>query len=385
MESESFQGGVFSDATALGRVGVDIYVTSAGLEARPRGGDIFHLVADEIQLEIGGASGKMVFCRNADKSVTIFSEAPGFLKALAHHESPNIQNQALYLEQQLKKSRFKTATGWGASLAAIVLVAMFGLSTLQGMAQNAVQHIPWEVDESIGQTMIKQMDLGGPVLDNLVVQDAANRILQKLIPHSSRPDAQFEIHVVQSEQVNAFALPGGQIVIFTGLIKKSQKAEEVAGVLAHEIAHVTERHGIDRLVQSVGLMAMVQLAVGDASGLLALGSQLMTIAAINSYSRDQEREADAIGVKMLHDAGISHIHLSNFFRGLEEADAEDDQNPTQLSEQVEEVLSWASTHPAVDERVEAIDELQASLPPLLAKPLDIDWAAVQQALKEGNP
>ena len=130
---------------------------------------------------------------------------------------------------------------------------------------------------------------------------------------------------------------------------------------------------------------MVQLAVGDASGLLALGSQLMTIAAINSYSRDQEREADAIGVKMLHDAGISHIHLSNFFRGLEEADAEDDQNPTQLSEPVEEVLSWASTHPAVDERVEAIDELQASLPPLLAKPLDIDWAAVQQALKEGNP
>ena len=102
MESESFQGGVFSDATALGRVGVDIYVTSEGLEARPREGDIFHLVAEETQLEIGGASGKMAFCRNADKSITIFSEATGFLKALAHHESRNIQNQALSLEQQLK-------------------------------------------------------------------------------------------------------------------------------------------------------------------------------------------------------------------------------------------------------------------------------------------
>ena len=135
-------------------------------------------------------------------------------------------------------------------------------------------------------------------------------------------------------------------------------------------------------------MAMVQLAVGDASGLLALGSQLMTIAAINSYSRDQEREADAIGVKMLHDAGISHIHLSNFFKGLEEENAADDkdsENTNQISEQVEEVLSWASTHPAADERVENINELQSSLPPLSVKPLDIDWAAVQQALKESNP
>ena len=383
--AESFQGGVFSDATALGRVGVDIYLTPDGLEARTREGDVFTLLANETGLEIGGASGKMVFCRNADKSITIFSEAPGFLNALCQHGSSHLHNQASALAQSLKTSRLKTAAGWSASLLAIVLIAVFGLSSLRSMAQGAVQHIPWEVDESIGQTMIKQMDLGGPVLDNLVVQDAVNRVLQKLIPHSSRPDAQFEIHVVESEQVNAFALPGGQMVIFTGLIKRAEKAEEVAGVLAHEIAHVTQRHGIDRLVQSVGLMAMVQLAVGDASGLLALGSQLMTIAAINSYSRDQEREADAIGVQILHDAGISHIHLSNFFRGLEENNEKDSEETNELTEQVEEVLSWASTHPAVDERIEAIDEIQKTLPPILAKPLDIDWAAVHQALKEGHP
>ena len=88
---------------------------------------------------------------------------------------------------------------------------------------------------------------------------------------------------------------------------------------------------------------------------------------------------------MLHDAGISHVHLANFFKGLEQENATDnkgseDTNP--LSEQVEEVLSWASTHPAADERVENINELQSSLPPLLVKPLEIDWAAVQQALKE---
>ena len=84
-----------------------------------------------------------------------------------------------------------------------------------------------------------------------------------------------------------------------------------------------------------------------------------------------------------------HVHLSNFFKGLEEKDEQSAQTDSaaksKLPDQVEEVLSWASTHPAVEDRVEAIDEVQATLPPLLAKPLDIDWAAVHQALKEGNP
>ena len=390
MGSPTFQGGVFSDETALGRVGVEIILTPIGLEARTREGDIFSLASQELSLEIGGASGKMIFCRNPERTLTIFSEAPGFLESLTQHANENIRQQATVFGQNLRRKKLLQAAGWGAGLTAVCLVVMFGLSGLRGMARNAVHQIPWEVDEAIGQTMIKQMDLGGPVLDDLVVQDAANRILQRLVPYSSRPDAPFEIHVVESDQVNAFALPGGQMVLFTGLLKRSKRAEEVAGVLAHEIAHVTERHGIDRLVQSVGIMSLVQLAVGDSSGLLGLGAQLMSIAAINSYSREQETAADAVGVKMLHDAGISHEHLSNFFRALEKEgpvhDAASTQSDSsQLPSQVEEVLSWVSTHPATGDRLEAIDAIQSNLPPLKPKALNIDWAAVQKALQERNP
>ena len=115
MLSQSFQGGVFSDETALGRVGVTIEITSGGLEARTREGDAFRIRAEELELEVGGASGRMVFCRNANKSITIFSEAPGFLSALTQHPSNNVAGQAVAQDKALKHTKLKRA-GWGCSL-----------------------------------------------------------------------------------------------------------------------------------------------------------------------------------------------------------------------------------------------------------------------------
>jgi Zn-dependent protease with chaperone function len=388
MQTLSFQGGVFSDETSLGRVGVEINVNPQGLEARPSDGDAFKLSATQLVLEVGGASGKMVFCRNPEKTLTIFSEAPGFLKALAHHPNPHVQEQAVASEQALRTAQIKRGLGWTLSFLAIIAIGLWGLGSLQNFAKRAVHQVPWQVDETIGQTLVKQMDLGGPMVENLVVQDAANKILQRLVPYSARPDAQFEIHVVQSDQVNAFALPGGQMVIFTGLLKRAQKAEEVAGVLAHEIAHVTQRHGLDRIVQSIGIMTLVQLAIGDSSVLLGLGSELITLAAINSYSRDQETEADAIGVHILHSAGIAHTHLAQFFRDLKElgpTHGDKDTATTKLPDQVEEILSWVSTHPAIESRIEAIESSRGELGTLAPKPFDIDWKAVHQALQESKP
>ena len=388
MQPLTFQGGVFSDETALGRVGVEITVEPQGIDAKPGEGATFKLASTEVLLEVGGASGKMVFCRNPEQTLTIFSEAPGFLKALTLHPNPHVHQQALSIEQSLRSSELKRGFGWVLCLVGIFAMGFWGLSALQGVAQRAVHQVPWEVDETIGQTLVAQMDLGGPMLENLVVQDATNKILQRLVPHSSRPEAQFDIHVVQSDQVNAFALPGGQMVVFTGLLKRAKKAEEVAGVLAHEIAHVTQRHGLDRIVQSIGIMTLVQLAVGDSSVLLGLGSELVTLAAINSYSRDQESEADDIGVRILHSAGIAHTHLAQFFKDLKEqgpVHGGKDKNKPQLPDQVEEMLSWVSTHPAIGARIEAIESTHQSLGTLEQKPFDIDWKAVHQALLENKP
>lgn len=379
MHEVTFPGGVFSEQAAVGRVGVQIEICADSLLASPEGAEPYCLLAQSCLLEVGGASGNMVFCRNPERTLTIFSEASGFLHALACHKNPNLRHQAQEMVQTIRRRKAKRAAGWLVFFGLTLSLVCCALYSAKGLSETAVESMPWQWDEALGQTLVTQMDLGGPVVENLVVQDAANRILQRLVPHSARPDGQFEIRVVKSEQVNAFALPGGQMVVFTGLLENADRAEEVAGVLAHEIAHVTERHGIERMVQSLGLVAMVQLALGDASGLLGLGAELLTITAINRYSQDQESEADAVGVRILQKAGISHEHLAAFFEHLKQ----DQQEATPaLSPNMQEVLSWVSTHPALDSRVEAINELSKALGPVVEAPIDIDWGAVKTALSE---
>ena len=80
--------------------------------------------------------------------------------------------------------------------------------------------------------------------------------------------------MVQSPVVNAFALPGGYVVVFTGLLKKAESGEEVAGVLSHELNHVLQRHGMERIVKMLGLAAAIGILLGDQQGLTGLAKQV---------------------------------------------------------------------------------------------------------------
>ncbi len=94
-------------------------------------------------------------------------------------------------------------------------------------------------------------------------------MVDRLKPPCGSKDWRVEIYVVKSDEVNAFALPGGKIVVYTGLIDYADTPEQVAGVLGHEMAHATLRHGIERVAQSVGLAAAVHLLIGNAEGMIA--------------------------------------------------------------------------------------------------------------------
>ena len=88
-----------------------------------------------------------------------------------------------------------------------------------------------------------------------------------LVPQIPNNPYKFEVTVVKSDVVNAFALPGGYVVVFTGLMKKAETGEEVAGVLGHELNHVLQRHGMERIVKNLGLIAVVSIILGDQQGL----------------------------------------------------------------------------------------------------------------------
>ncbi len=97
---------------------------------------------------------------------------------------------------------------------------------------------------------------------------------------------QYKFHVALDKSVNAFAMPGGFVVVHTGLIQLAESPEELAGVLAHEIQHVEQRHSLRAMAQSLGLYAVLSLLVGDTSGLASLGGDLLKL----KFSRNHETE-----------------------------------------------------------------------------------------------
>lgn len=365
-----FSGGVFSNSIEGGRSSAQIELSLRGISARTPEGRDFVIPFDQCQLEIGGFSGRMVFCRTPDRSLTIFCEDRKFPGALAQVSAGLLDQQ---LGEKLKQRHKESRRGFWIGawlLLAIVLIAVGGYYGIRAGARAAVHAMPVSVDQQIGSMAFESMDLGGPKVADPVVVGAMQAIVDRLAPQAA-VEMPFTVHVVNSPMVNAFALPGGTIVVFSGLIEKSADAEQVAGVLAHEMSHATLRHGLQRVSQSLGLAVGVQLLLGDTQGLIAAGAELFQLATINGYSREQESAADEEGVRMLHGAGIDPQGFARFFETLKGEHGD-----------LPGVVSWMSTHPQHDVRIAAVREKLASLPAAEYRPLELDWADVQRRAKK---
>jgi predicted Zn-dependent protease len=369
----TFSGGIFSDTLDGGRAGAEVELTPSGVCARTSDGESFVIAFRDCQVEVGGFSGRMVFCRNADRSLTIFCEDRKFPEALSFASSGILDQQlGEGQRQQRNESRRGTLIGTAVliGVAALAVVSYFGI---RAGGKAAVQALPISVDRQIGSAAFKSMDLGGPEITDEVVVGAMRSIVNRLAPHAAIDGMEFDVHVVDSPAVNAFALPGGTIVVFTGLISSADHADQVAGVLGHEISHATLRHGLQRIGQSLGIWAAVTLLLGDTGGLTAAAVDLFQVASINSYSQDHENAADAESVRMLHAAGIDPLALSRFFQTLEEEEGD-----------LPGLVSWISTHPQHAARIANVGALVAALPQREYQPLEIDWENVQSRVIKKN-
>jgi predicted Zn-dependent protease len=158
-------------------------------------------------------------------------------------------------------------------------------------------------------------------------------------------------------------VPGGYVVVNTGLIRAADSAEEVAGVLAHEVQHVERRHTLKNMLHSLGFHALMALALGDISG-TALGNVATTLSELK-FGRDLESEADTLGLKALKKAGIAPQGMVSFFAKL--AKQEKDAAPPAL----------LSTHPASDERMQALNKLVQEQGTWPSTPLPYDWVSIK--------
>lgn len=176
-------------------------------------------------------------------------------------------------------------------------------------------------------------------------------IFRRLVDACGRKkELEFTLTVVEDRTVNAFALPGGYIFVHTGLLSFAESDGEIAGVLAHEIAHVDRKHGMNRLKRQVGMAFLLQLVLKKSDAkedLNKLGTIAINLAQLG-YSREEEFEADRYGVYFMEKAGFDREEILNFWeRIMEQSGGRED--PA--------LLYLFSTHPPTSERIKRIKAL----------------------------
>ena len=277
------------------------------------------------------------------------------------------------IEQAAASLRKSNWSGWKLVVSSILLVGIIGFVLYRGIvgiAGMAVHQLPVEVDHAIGEAAHRSLLRHETVVSNQQVNRAMQQILDSLRPHITLAGIEPTMVVVESDQVNAYCLPGGYITVNTALLLAAQSPDEVAGILSHEIAHATLRHGLKQLTQTLTLVTAVQMLVGDVSGVLALGVEGAEFLIRQGYSRDHEREADLEGLRMMMAAGWDPEALASFFEKLEH-ESEGVSPP-----------AWFSTHPDPGQRASTIRQWASQESSSGQRPPEIDWPALQAAVGE---
>lgn len=217
-------------------------------------------------------------------------------------------------------------------------------------------------EDRIGREIMRQIHNDKDYLDDPVLAEYLNSLGERLAGASPEPGRHFEFFPVHDASINAFALPGGYVGVHTGLISAARNESELAGVLAHEIAHVTQKH-IARIVdaqKSAGLASLVALAIAilaarsspDASQAAIVTAQAMSIQNQLDFTREHEREADRVGLQTLSSAGFSPQGMGTFFDRLQAQGRLYENNAP----------AYLRTHPLTYERIADIQNRLAALP-----------------------
>ena len=214
-----------------------------------------------------------------------------------------------------------------------------------------------EREIALGKQLAQEVDKSAKFINDPVVTEYVNRVGQNLVRNS---DARvpFTIKVIDSDVVNAFALPGGFFYVNSGLILHADEESELAGVMAHEIAHVCARHGTKQatkgqIVNLASIPAMIFIPYTWAGYAIYQGMNFAIPLTFLKFSRDEEREADYLGIQYMYKAGYDPNSLVSFFEKVE----------TDEKKEPGTIPKVFSTHPPTPDRIEAIQKEIATILP----------------------
>lgn len=251
----------------------------------------------------------------------------------------------------------------GARRVALVAAAVAATASCAISTQQEVQ---------LGASYAAQIDTTLPLIRDAQVVNYVNTLGDALAAVTDTRGLSWHFAIVDTKEVNAFAVPGGWVYVNRGLVARVQTMDELAGVMAHEIGHVTLRHTVQQMQQSDqvngGLTALCTLTKVCQSGTAQTAINLGGTALFAKFSRQDEAEADAEAVKTTIKAGIDPHGIPNMFRILL---AERQTNPTAVD-------AFFATHPLEEARITATTQQIAAYPASQLRNLRVDDSAFQQ-------
>lgn len=374
------EGGAFHPDLPNGRAAGEVAISFTAVQFKSDKGD-FDLPAQGLKIELGGANDRLIF----------FSH-PTHPKVTIHTADHSILNHPMLvnnpaLAAQRKKVRARKRMAWAVlfGICGGVLALLLGLFLARDqMVRTAAKAVPvsWEI--AAGDKLFEQIVATKRLVTDTNLNAELKLITGPLLAGIKDNRYPLKFHIVEDATLNAFAMPGGNVVIHSGLLMAADFPEEVAGVLGHEIAHVTQRHSIRSILSSAGLFLVVQTLVGDVSGIVAVLANNSAFLLDRKFSRDFERESDNHGWDYLLAANINPQGMITFFTKMQEEEK-------RMREKMKEAtsididpgsLEFLSTHPATEERMK---NLQAKWDKLDKKTgyhtFDLNYAAFKDSLR----
>ncbi len=351
----------YLDGRTASRRPASVRLTTTGMEVHPEGASPVFWRHSEVRQTQGFYPGEEVRLeRGGGLAETLVVRDPDFLTSLAA-----IRGEGSGLRAPQRR-RLRLGLTVGAGVAVLAITAAIYLWGIPFLAALVAARVPVAWEERLGAAVVEQVAPTAQRCDEGGRLRRIDEIVTRLAGALAAPSPyRLRVSVVQSATVNALAAPGGYMVVFKGLLDQTESAEELAGVLAHEMQHIQQRHATKMLVQHASTGLLLMALTGDVTGVMAYGLESARVLGQLQYSRLAEQEADREGMRLLLAARVDPAGMLAFFERLERKD----RGPA--------VLTYLSSHPSFEDRIGRLKALAAGAPPASKLLPDYDWRDIR--------
>jgi len=317
----------FFDGVSAQRQQVEVTIAAAGLLITKPDASTVWWPSEEIEVTDRGQPVRL--CRKGRPPQELIINEAGFLEAARLGRESGESSLAAKI----------------VALLAILVALVWSLYqfVLPAIGERIAASVPVELEERFGRAVADRFAPPDSRIEDPRAQEAVEEIGRLLRAELGRTRYQFRFYIADDPMVNAFAAPGGHVVIFRGLIKMTRSPHELAAVMAHEMQHVRMRHVTRALLRTLGIRALMSFIAGDTSGLVF---DVAALAGDMHFRRNDEEHADREAMRLIQRAGFDDRAMVKIYRRMarETADAP---GP----------LQYLSTHPEMESRVETIEKM----------------------------